>query len=89
MVEIYTLTTRALNGSVTIMTHNISFKTLELAEKAEEAIRKANKNSKFPVITDIQPSMVFENEEEIPMLNKQSAILLKKDQDTIWQQVKA
>ena len=37
MVEIYTLTTRALNGSVTIMTHNISFKTLELAEKAEEA----------------------------------------------------
>lgn len=79
MVEIYTLTTRALNSSVTIMTHNISFKTLELAEKAEEAIRKANKNSKFPVITDIQPSMVFENEEEIPMLNKQSTIFLKRD----------
>ena len=79
MVEIYTLTTRALNGSVTIMTHNISFKTLELAEKAEEAIHKANKNSKFPVITDIQPSMVFENEEEIPILNKQSTIFLKRD----------
>ena len=74
MVEIYTHTTRALNGSVTIMTHNISFKTLELAEKVEEAILKANKNSKFPVITDIQPSMVFENEDEIPMLNKQSTI---------------
>ena len=71
MIEIYTLTTRALNGSVTIMTHNVSFKSLELAEKVEEAILKANKNSKFPVITYIQPSMVFENEEEIPMLNKQ------------------
>ena len=40
MVEIYTLTTRALNGSVTIMTHNVSFKSLELAEKVEEAILK-------------------------------------------------
>ena len=79
MVEIYTLTTRALNGSVTIMTYNISFKTLELAEKAEEAILKANKNSKFPVITDIQPSMVFEDEEEIPMLNKQVHNFLKRD----------
>ena len=79
MIEIYTLTTRALNGSVTIMTHNISFKSLELAEKVEEAILKANKNSKFPVITDIQPSMVFENEEEIPMLNKQLTNFSQKD----------
>lgn len=70
MIEIYTLITRALNGSVTIMTQSDSFTSVRLAEKAEEAIKEANKNCTFPIITDIHKSIVYENEEEVPILSE-------------------
>lgn len=71
MKKIYTLTTSLMNGTVTMQHVSSSFATKELAEKAKAAVEEANKNAHpFSVWNDIQESELYENEDEVPILNK-------------------
>lgn len=69
MKKIYTVLTSAMNGTVTMGTIVENFSTEELALKAKAIIEEKNKNNKFPVYCRIEESTLFENEEEIPILN--------------------
>lgn len=70
MKKIYTLTTRALNGTVTMMYNTSSFSSRELAEKAKLAVDEENIGGVFSIISDIEETTLFEDESEIPILNK-------------------
>ena len=61
-----------LNGSVTMQTHSDIFSSKELAEKAKDAVEKANEHADFPCLCTIQESTLFESEEEVPILNKKN-----------------
>lgn len=68
MKTIYTLNTRLMNGSVTMMVHSDSFTSEELAEKARRAVQEANKGAN--IICEISKSILFESEEEVPILQQ-------------------
>lgn len=71
MKKIYTLTTSVMNGTVTMQHVAVSFSTRELAEKAKAAVEEANKNVEpFSVWNTIEESDLYENESEVPILNK-------------------
>ena len=70
MKKIFTLTTSLMSGSVTMHTGSSSFATRELAEKAKAAVDKSNKDSApFTVYSSIVESELYENENEVPILN--------------------
>lgn len=70
MKTIYTLTTRLMNGTVTIQQSSSSFTTRELAEKANAAVDDANKDAApFTVWSSIEESELYETENEVPILN--------------------
>lgn len=60
-----------MNGTVTIQHSSSSFTTRELAEKAKSAVDEANKDAApFAVWTTIDECELYENENEVPILNK-------------------
>lgn len=71
MKKIYTLRTSLMNGTVTMQNVSSSFSTRELAEKAKAAVDEANKEaSPFSVWSSIEESELYEDESEVPILNK-------------------
>lgn len=71
MKKIYTLTTRLMNGTITMQHCSTSFSTKELAEKAKAAVDEANKDSApFVVWSSVDESDLYETENEVPILNK-------------------
>lgn len=71
MKKIYTLRTSLMNGTVTMQNVSSSFSTRELAEKAKVAVDEANKDaSPFSVWSSIEESELYEDESEVPILNK-------------------
>lgn len=69
MKKIFTVITSMMNGSVTMATIADNFSSEELALKAKKAIEEKNKGSRFPIHCEIKESTLFENEDEIPILN--------------------
>ena len=69
MKKIYTLVTRFINGTITVMTDVSSFLTRELAEETAEAVKKANESCDFPCINEIKETVIYESREEVPILN--------------------
>ena len=72
MKKVYTLNTSMMNGTVTMQTHSDIFSSKELAEKAKDAVEKANEHADFPCLCTIQESTLFESEEEVPILNRKN-----------------
>jgi hypothetical protein len=70
MRKIYTLNTRFMNGTVTMMIDTASFSTIELAEEAADAVKSANEGCDFNIINDIKESVIYESREEVPILNQ-------------------
>lgn len=74
MQKIYTLTTRLMNGTVTIQQSSSSFVTRDLAEKAKAAVDEAYKGTykgtaPLSVWSSIEESEIYETENEVPILN--------------------
>lgn len=70
MFKIFALSTKVLNGTVTLTTSICGFTTKKLAENARDAVNEANKDACYRIINDIIEIEVFENEEEVPILNQ-------------------
>ena len=70
MRKIYTLNTRFMNGTFTMMTDTASFSTKELADEAADAVKAANEGCDFNIINEIKESVIYESREEIPILNQ-------------------
>lgn len=78
MKKIFTFNQRLMNGSVTIKTQVAAFGNRELAEKAKQAVVMANFGNDMHDITcycdDIVETDVYENEDEVPILNKEDDV---------------
>ena len=72
MKTIYTFNQMLMNGTVTMSCRVAAFSTKELALKAKEAVVKANKGDDMlkMVCDKIEETIVYESEEEVPILNK-------------------
>lgn len=68
MRKIYTLKTSMMNGTVTMCTQCSSFSSKELAEKAKQAV--ADTNKEVSIWQSIEESILYESEDEVPILNK-------------------
>lgn len=70
METIYILTSRMMNGTVTMYTHSAAFATKKLAEKTMEKLKELNNNGRdFPINYSIQECDFYKEEDEIPVLN--------------------
>lgn len=72
--KVYILTQSVMNGTVTINVYCSVFATKELAEKTRDAVIKANEKNgenSFHVLVDIQESDLYEDEEDVPILNNE------------------
>lgn len=65
MKELYTLTTRYMNGTVTMSINTDNFATEELAKKVKKVLDEQNSGH---VITKLSKTMLYENEDEVPIL---------------------
>ena len=69
MVTIYLLTTTVWNGTVQLKTDLAAFLSKDSADKAKEAVDKANGNSDYRVTTQVQAVDLFTHDDEVPILN--------------------
>jgi len=67
MKTIYQLTTRVMNGTVTLTTFSSCFLDRDLAEKTKKSIDEKNEGKS--VISDISEVILYEDHSEIPILN--------------------
>ena len=70
MKTIWNVEVRSLNGTVTMMSYTHAFIDKELAEKAADKIKEKNKDSVFHVIVRVYDSVLYESENEVPILNE-------------------
>lgn len=68
MKTIYTLTVSLMNGTVTMQQEITAYISIELAEQAQDAVERANRNSEFEVRTSIEESRLYTSAEEVPIL---------------------
>lgn len=69
MKQVWNVEAKLMNGTVTLTTVTESFLSKELADKSAEAIRKANEENRFQTLIRVYESTLYENENEIPILN--------------------
>lgn len=70
MKTIYTLKTHLMNGTVTMMTAVSNFTDKETAEEALKVIEEANKENGNDTWSEIDETILYENRDEVPILNK-------------------
>lgn len=70
MKSVFLLEQKVFNGTILMATINTGFSTKELAEKALHATKKVNEDSAFINTYNINEIQIYENEQEIPILNK-------------------
>ena len=70
MKTIWNVEMKAMNGSVTMMIQTHAFIDKELAEKAADKIKEKNKDSVFHIIVRVYDSVLYESENEVPILNE-------------------
>ena len=68
MKEIYTLHTKLMNGTVTMSIMSSNYASEELARKTKKALDERNDEH---IITDIQKTILYEDESEVPILREQ------------------
>lgn len=78
MKTLYTVVASFMNGTVTMFNDVSNYESEELAEKVKEKIIEVNKNSTFPVMCNIQITTVYENEDEVPILNPNNPLYSEK-----------
>ena len=74
MKTLYILKQNLMNGTVTMKTMVSAFTDKEVAEKAKKAVIMANTNNLIGFnmyCEDIEEIQVYENENEVPILNKE------------------
>jgi hypothetical protein len=74
MKTLYILKQNLMNGTVTMKTMVSAFTDKEVAEKAKKAVIMANANNLIGFnmyCEDIEEIQVYENENEVPILNKE------------------
>ena len=70
MKKIYTAVTSAYSGTVTISISVASFTSKELAEEACQQVELVNKDAYLKVHCKVYESELYEDREEVPILNK-------------------
>lgn len=70
MKKIYTVVTSMYNGTVTVNNSVASFLSKELAEEACKRVELVNKDAFMKVRCKIHESDLYENREEVYILNK-------------------
>ena len=74
MKTVYNVEMKAMNGTVTMITETWSFTDKELAVVAAQKLAEVNKGkSTFNVIIRDYESVLYENLEEVPILNNEEA----------------
>lgn len=70
MKKVFLLEQRVFNGTILTDTINTGFSTKELAEKALQAVKKANEDNEFIFINtyNINEIQIYEEEHEVPIL---------------------
>ena len=76
MIQVYTFDVRIMNGTVTMKSEKGIFASRDLAEKTRNAVIKANECNEQTeglrvTCSDIETTVVYESEEEVPRLNQQ------------------
>ena len=77
MKTLYLLTTSIMNGTVTMNKLSSAFTDKTLAEKTMKVVDEANKREEDDPIhlttwSNIEEMILYENEEEVPILNQQN-----------------
>jgi hypothetical protein len=70
MKSVFLLEQKVFNGTILMATINTGFSTKELAEKALQSTKKANENREFINTYNINEIQIYENEQEIPIMNQ-------------------
>lgn len=70
MKTVYLVKVSIVNGTTTINTYTNAFYDVDLAKKTRKKILELNKDSNQRVICYIEKSSLFEDESEVPILNK-------------------
>jgi len=70
MKSVFLLEQKIFNGTILIATINTGFSTKELAEKALQSTKKANEDGEFINTYNINEIQIYEEEQEIPIMNK-------------------
>lgn len=72
MIPIYLVKTTMWNGTVPTNADISAFLSKETAEKARDAVEKANENSDMKVTAKIETADLFTHEDEVPILNPEA-----------------
>ena len=73
MKNVYLARTRAMNGTVVANEMFAAFLDKDVAEKAAKAVDESNQREEFmSTVTDVKEIPLFENESEVPILNKRT-----------------
>lgn len=70
MKSVFLLEQKIFNGTILMATINTGFSTKELAEKALRSTKKANEDSEFINTYNINEIQIYEEEQEIPIMNQ-------------------
>ena len=75
MIQVYTFDVRIMNGTVTMWSEKGIFASRDLAEKTRNAVIDANCSNEKPdglvaICSHIEKTVVYESEEEVPILNQ-------------------
>lgn len=70
MKKVYVLATRLMNGTVTMHTDYACFTDIKLAEKVADVVKQTNENNGVVVWNDIEETIIYEHENEVPILNE-------------------
>jgi hypothetical protein len=68
MKTLYTLQTIIWNGTHVMQNHVDAFLDRELAERTQKALNEANKYGPFPATTKLEEVILFETEDDVPIL---------------------
>lgn len=70
MKSVFLLEQKIFKGTILMATINTGFSTKELAEKALQSTKKANEDSKLINTYNINEIQIYEEEQEIPIMNQ-------------------
>ena len=70
MKSVFLLEQKIFKGTILMATINTGFSTKELAEKVLQSTKKANEDSEFINTYNINEIQIYEEEQEIPIMNQ-------------------
>ena len=70
MKSVFLLEQKIFKGTILMATINTGFSTKELAEKALQSTKKANEDNVFINTYNINEIQIYEEEQEVPIMNQ-------------------